>query len=372
MTKNLLMACAVAVLTAPLLTACGDDGPFITVYNAQHEELLTEIAPLFEEETGIEVKLRSGDDLELANQLVQEGDASPADVFLTENSPAMSLVDNAGLFTKVDQETLDLIPPDYVPTDQNWIGFMGRSTVAMYNKEALSEEEMPDSILDFADPEWAGRISYSPTGADFQAIVSAVLELKGEQATREWLHGLAENGTEYTGNDVVMESVNSGEVDAGIAYHYYWYRDQKESGDHSDNTELHWFGDQARRVPQQHADARPHEQVPGLGRADAHGVGDDEPERHQREQGHGHPRGHQQGRRPPDRRGGLLRSALRGVQVPLQDRGVGAQSSPSSCISSVTDSLLRLATSMRGGSSSANGLTGGSSETSGLRGYSSA
>jgi iron(III) transport system substrate-binding protein len=243
-TKNLLMACAAAVLTAPMLTACGDDGPFITVYNAQHEELIAEVAPLFEEETGIEVKLRSGDDLELANQLVQEGDASPADVFLTENSPAMSLVDNAGLFTKVDQETLDLIPPDYIPDNRNWIGFMGRSTVAMYNTDALTEEEMPDSILDFADPEWAGRISYSPTGADFQAIVSAVLELEGEEATREWLHGLAENGTEYDGNDVVLESVNSGEVDAGIAYHYYWYRDQKEAGEHSDNSELHFFDDQ--------------------------------------------------------------------------------------------------------------------------------
>jgi iron(III) transport system substrate-binding protein len=244
-TKNLLMACAAAVLTAPMLTACGgDDGPFITVYNAQHEELIGEIAPLFEKETGIDVKLRSGDDLELANQLVQEGDASPADVFLTENSPAMSLVDNAGLFTKVDQETLDLIPPEFVPRDDNWIGFMGRSTVAMYNQDAVSEDEMPDSILDFADPEWKGRVSYSPTGADFQAIVSAVLELEGEDVTREWLSGLADNGIEYDGNDVVMESVNSGEVDAGIAYHYYWYRDQKESGDHSDNTRLHWFDDQ--------------------------------------------------------------------------------------------------------------------------------
>jgi iron(III) transport system substrate-binding protein len=244
-TKNLLLACAAAVLTAPLLTACGgDDGPSITVYNAQHEELLAEVAPLFEEETGIEVKLRSGEDLELANQLVLEGDASPADVFLTENSPAMSLVGNAGLFTEVDQETLDLIPPDFVPADKKWIGFMGRSTVAMYNTDALSAKDMPDSILDFADPEWAGRISYSPTGADFQAIVSAVLELEGEDATRKWLEGLADNGTEYDGNDVVLESVNSGEVDAGIAYHYYWYRDQKEAGDNSDNTELHFFGDQ--------------------------------------------------------------------------------------------------------------------------------
>ena len=245
MSKSVLVALAAAVLTSPLLTACSeDDGPFITVYNAQHEELLVEVAPIFEEETGIEVKLRSGKDLELANQLVQEGDASPADVFLTENSPAMSLVDNAGLFTEVDQETVDLIPPEFVPSNSNWIGFMGRSTVAMFNTDALSAEEMPDSILEFAEPEWAGRISYSPTGADFQAIVSAVLELEGEEVTRDWLEGLAENGTVYDGNNVVLESVNAGEIDAGIAYHYYWYRDQKESGESSDDTELHFFGDQ--------------------------------------------------------------------------------------------------------------------------------
>ncbi len=245
MSKRALVAVAAAILTAPLLSACsGDDGPFITVYNAQHEELLVELAPLFEEETGIEVKLRSGKDLELANQLVQEGDASPADVFLTENSPAMSLVDNAGLFAEVDQETVDLIPAPYVPSNHHWIGFMGRSTVAMFNTDALSAEDMPDSILEFAEPEWAGRISYSPTGADFQAIVSAVLELEGEEVTRDWLEGLAENGTVYDGNNVVLESVNAGEIEAGIAYHYYWYRDQKESGESSDNTELHFFGDQ--------------------------------------------------------------------------------------------------------------------------------
>jgi iron(III) transport system substrate-binding protein len=243
--KSALAALAALVVTAPLLSACsGEDGPSITVYNAQHEQLLEEVAPLFEEETGIEVKLRSGSDLELANQLVQEGDASPADVFLTENSPAMSLVDQAGLFAPVDSKTLDLIPSQFVPADKRWIGFLARSTVIVYNTDQLSPEEMPESILDFAKPEWAGRISYSPTGADFQAIVSAVLELEGEDATRDWLEGLADNGTVYDGNNVVLESVNAGEVEAGIVYHYYWYRDQKESGENSDNSELYFFGDQ--------------------------------------------------------------------------------------------------------------------------------
>jgi iron(III) transport system substrate-binding protein len=242
--KRTLAALAAAVLTTPLLAACSEDeGPFITVYNAQHEELLEEVAPLFEEETGIEVKLRNGKDLELANQLVQEGDASPADVFLTENSPAMSLVDNAGLFAPIDQETLDLIPAQYVPSDKNWTGFIARSTVLVHN-DSVSEAELPDSLMDLAEPEWAGRVAFSPTGADFQAIVSAVVATQGEERAAEWIQGLADNGTVLENNLVVMEAVNAGEVDTGIIYHYYWYRDQKEAGENSDSSQLHFFGNQ--------------------------------------------------------------------------------------------------------------------------------
>ncbi len=233
---------AAAIITAPALVACGgDDGPFITVYNAQHEELLQAVAPLFEEETGIEVKLRNGKDLELANQLVQEGDASPADVFLTENSPAMSLVDAAGLFAPVDAKTLDLIPAAYVPSDKDWTGFLARSTVLIYNTDAVSEDELPDSLMELGDPEWASRVGFSPTGADFQAIVSAVVATEGKDKAEEWITALADEGTVLDNNLVVMNAVNSGEVDTGIIYHYYWYRDQQESGENSDNSALHFF-----------------------------------------------------------------------------------------------------------------------------------
>ena len=90
--------------------------------------------------------------------------------------------------------------------------------------------------MDLADPKYAGMISFSPTGADFQAIVAAVLDLEGEEATRDWLAGLKANGTVYDGNNVVLESVNAGESAIGIIYHYYWYRDQAESGENSDNS----------------------------------------------------------------------------------------------------------------------------------------
>ena len=104
----------------------------------------------FTEETGIEVVLRNGNDSELGNQLVEEGDASRADVFLTENSPAISLVENAGLLAPVDQATLDLVPEQYRPSSGLWTGIAARSTVFVYNPELLDESELPVSLMDLA------------------------------------------------------------------------------------------------------------------------------------------------------------------------------------------------------------------------------
>ena len=238
-----LSAALVLVLVGALGAACSDDDePKLVIYNAQHEPLLAELAPAFTEETGIEVELRNGKDLELSNQLVQEGDASPADVFLTENSPAMAQVEAAGLFEKLPEDLVAPIPAMYRPTTGLWTGFVARSTVLVYNTDLIEESELPDSIMDLAGPEWAGRISFSPTGADFQAIIAAVLVLEGEEATRAWLEGLKANGTVYDGNDVVLEAVDSGESEVGIVYHYYWERDREENGDVSDNSEQYYFG----------------------------------------------------------------------------------------------------------------------------------
>ncbi len=235
---------AALTLALPLLAACGEDEPKLVIYNAQHEQLLDEIVPAFEEETGIEVELRNAKDLELSNQLVQEGDASDADVFLTENSPAMSQVEQAGLFAELPAEILDVIPEMYRPASGLWTGFVARSTVLVYNTGLIEESELPASIMELAEPEWAGRLSFSPTGADFQAIVAAILELEGEDATRAWLEGIKENGTVYDGNNVVLEAVNSGESEVGIVYHYYWERDREEGGDVHGDSAQYYFADQ--------------------------------------------------------------------------------------------------------------------------------
>jgi iron(III) transport system substrate-binding protein len=190
------------------------------------------------------VTLRNGSDSEFSNQIVAEGAASPADVFLTENSPAMVLVENAGLFAPVDADTVAEVPENFRPASGKWIGIAARSTVFAYNKDKLKDEQLPKSLLDLADPSWKGRWAASPSGADFQAIVGALLELKGEPATIAWLKAMKENFTAYRGNGTVMKAVNAGEIDGGVIYHYYWFGDQAKTGENSDSVVLHYFKNQ--------------------------------------------------------------------------------------------------------------------------------
>lgn len=241
-----LSGCAATATSTPSASESGGslEGAAITVYNAQHESLAQEWADAFSAETGVKVTLRNGSDAELGNQIVQEGDASPADVFLTENSPAMSLVDNAGLFAPLPESTLTQVPEQFRPSTGNWTGIAARSTVMVYNPSMLSEADLPASIMDLANPEWKGRWAASPSGADFQAIVSAILEEKGADATSAWLAGMKENVSEYKGNSTVMKAVNAGEVESGVIYHYYWFIDQAGTGENSSNTELHFFKNQ--------------------------------------------------------------------------------------------------------------------------------
>ena len=216
----------------------------IIVYNAQHESLAKEWAKGFTKETGIKVTLRNGGDSDFSNQIVAEGAASPADVFLTENSPAMALVEAAGLFAPVDADTLAQVPQEYQPSSGKWVGVAARSTVFAYNTKKLKEDQLPKSLLDLADPSWKGRWAASPSGADFQAIVSALLQLKGEAATTDWLKAMKENFTAYKGNGTVMKAVNAGEIEGGVIYHYYYFGDQAKTGENSANVALHYFKNQ--------------------------------------------------------------------------------------------------------------------------------
>jgi iron(III) transport system substrate-binding protein len=216
--------------------------PTLTLYNAQHADLAKAWVEAFTKETGIPVKVRQGGDFELANQIAAEGAASPADVFVTENSPAMSLASQKGVLAPLDPASREQVPTRFSSAAGDWVGVGARSTVLVYNPSLVTAEQLPHSLLDVAGPQWKDRLGVAAGGADFQAIASAVFAVDGDAAGRQWVAGLKQNARVYPNNVSILSAVNRGDLAAGVIYHYYWYKDRAESGANSRNTELMFFG----------------------------------------------------------------------------------------------------------------------------------
>jgi iron(III) transport system substrate-binding protein len=213
----------------------------LVLYSAQHEQTVDLLVSAFEKETGIQVKVHSGDGPEVAEQIVQEGSASPADVFFTENSPEIAVLSEKGLLAPVDPTTLAVIPSKYNAPDGTWVGVLAREDVLAYNPSMVSQSELPASLMDLAKPEWKGKIAIAPSDNDFLPLVNAVVVTQGKDAALAWLKGLKVNAKIYDDDEGVVAAVNRGAVATGIINNYYWARLQQELGKAKTPSEIYHF-----------------------------------------------------------------------------------------------------------------------------------
>ncbi len=204
----------------------------MVIYSGRNEELVGPIIERFEEESGIDVEVRYGDTAELAATILEEGENSPADVFFAQDAGALGALSDRGLLSELPEDVLGRVEERFKDPEGRWVGVSGRARVVAYNTEALSEEDLPGSILDFTDPEWEGRIGWAPTNGSFQAFVTALRLIEGEDVAREWLEGIEANDPRtYENNIAILEGVASGEVEVGFVNHYYLYRKLEEEGE---------------------------------------------------------------------------------------------------------------------------------------------
>src|SRR5579863_10047078 len=211
------------------------------LYSAQHEQTVDLLTKAFTKETGIDVKVHSGEGPELASQLVKEGASSPADVFFTENSPELQLLSEKGLLAKVAPATLAAVPAQDSSAAGDWVGVLAREDVLAFNAAAVQEAALPASLLDLAKPEWKGKIAIAPTDADFLPLVGAVAAMKGRPAALEWLKGLRDNAMIFDDDEGVVAAVDRGAVATGIINNYYWARLRMEKGGDNVKSAIHHF-----------------------------------------------------------------------------------------------------------------------------------
>jgi iron(III) transport system substrate-binding protein len=230
-----LMALAAAALALPALAACGGgsdagDGP-ITIYSGRSEELVGPLFAQFTAETGVEVSARYGDTAELAAQLIEEGDASPAQVYFAQDAGALGAVDAAGLLAPLPASVATTVPEAYRAPSGDWTGVSGRARVIAYDPEQVPAADVPQSIFDLTDPKWKGQVAIAPTNASFQAFVTAMRVSQGDEVTKAWLEGLVANDVQtYEKNSLILDAVDTGQAQLGLINHYYWYEKAAEVG----------------------------------------------------------------------------------------------------------------------------------------------
>jgi iron(III) transport system substrate-binding protein len=204
----------------------------LTIYSGRNEELVEPVIERFEEQSGIDVEVRYADSAQLAAQLLEEGDRSPADVFFSQDAGAMGAVGEAGLATALPDELLERVPQEFRADDGSWVGVTGRARVLVYDPREVSPDEVPDSVFDLTDERWAGQVGIAPANASFQASVTAMRVLEGEEVTQQWLDDLAANDPQvFEDNSAILEGVDNGVVELGLINHYYWFRKVAEVGE---------------------------------------------------------------------------------------------------------------------------------------------
>ena len=204
----------------------------LTVYSGRNEELIGPLVPVLEALTGVDLEVRYGNTAELAVQILDEGDNSPAGLYIAQDAGALGQLANEGRLATLPDDVLDLVDPRFRSPDGLWVGLSGRARVAAYNTDQLAETDLPASVLDLTDERWRGQVGWAPENGSFQAFVTALRVLQGEDVAREWLQGMQDNETvTFENNGSIVRAVANGEIGVGLVNHYYLYEIEAEEGD---------------------------------------------------------------------------------------------------------------------------------------------
>ncbi|MGH2828618.1 MAG: extracellular solute-binding protein [Actinomycetota bacterium] len=222
-----IVVAAVALVAS--LTACDSGRDALTIYSGRDEALIGPLLEQFSEENDIPIDVRYGDSADLALLISEEGENTPADVFLSQSPGAVGFLATQDLLGELSANELSAVDPRFESEDGRWIGLSARQRVLVYNEELVSEEELPDSVLDMTDERFAGDVALAPTNGSFQDFVTAMRQIEGDDVAERWLTDMAANDSPtYADNSSIVDAVARGEVPMGLVNHYYNYRKLEE------------------------------------------------------------------------------------------------------------------------------------------------
>lgn len=225
MSRRLAAIVPVVLVLAAGLAGCSSDSDRLTIYSGRNQELLGPLLEQFNEETGIGIDVRYDQSANLALLIDEEGEQSPADVFISQSPGAEGYLDELGVLAPLPEDLLDLVPESSRAGDGSWVGLSARYRTLVYDSDVVSEDELPESVLDLVDPQYEGQVAVAPENGSFQDFITSMRTELGDDEAQAWLEGMAENDSPvYADNLSIVDAVARGVVRFGLVNHYYNYR----------------------------------------------------------------------------------------------------------------------------------------------------
>ncbi|MEL6468287.1 MAG: Fe(3+) ABC transporter substrate-binding protein [Cyanobacteria bacterium J06623_4] len=199
----------------------------VNLYSARHYDVDEQLYEQFTADTGIRVNVLEGKPDELIERIKNEGEQSPADVFVAVDAGRLWRAQEADIFQPVSSEVLDSkVPENLQEPNGLWFGLTTRARVLVYNTATVEPAEL-STYEDLADPKWEGRVCVRSSGNVYnQSLVGSMVESMGADATEDWAEGLVNNfARQPEGGDTdQIKAVAAGQCDVAIVNHYYWAR----------------------------------------------------------------------------------------------------------------------------------------------------
>ena len=226
----------VAVAVFSMLVACKnekkDNSPtedktkdqVVNVYTHRHYEPDQDIFKMFEEKTGIKVKVVNASADELIQKMKMEGEQSPADVLITVDAGRLSRAKDQGLLQSIASEILEnSIPAHLQDVDNQWFGLTKRARIIAYAKDRVAPEEL-STYEDLVDKKWKGKLLIRSSSNIYnQSLMASIIANDGEEAAKSWAKGMVANmARSPKGSDRdQVKAVVAGEGDLAIVNSYY-------------------------------------------------------------------------------------------------------------------------------------------------------
>ncbi len=231
--KKSFLITLVALLILPLVLPAILPAQSLTIYSGRSKALVEPLIRKFEEEHGIRMHVRYGSSTQLAVALLEEGRRTPADVFWAQDAGALGAVHRGGMFQRLPESKLDLLPDRLHNSEGTWIATSGRARVMAYSTTRVDTTRLPESVYGLTDSWWQGRVGWAPSNGSFQSFLTAMRLLEGDDKTLQWLRRMKDNNTEsYINNSALLQAISAGEIDIALTNHYYLFRFRENNPDY--------------------------------------------------------------------------------------------------------------------------------------------